>query len=329
MAIAGYLGFKGGTFTFGGLVGVAVSGILISLPGMVIGTVVAVVRRPHLARAADARTENALLHLIVQLAITAVFWISFFYLAEYVFSTPDRMFEAVRTGDLKQAESLIQYNHDLALSRTYPGGSTPLHEAVSLGRRDIAELLLSKGDQVNARNYMHRTPLHIAAATGSKSMVELLLANKADVNVRDERGEMPLHRATLGLDKDIFRILLVNGADINAKGYNGWTPLYYAAGYCQHEVTHQAFTDPQTFVEFLLDNNADVNARDGVGETPLHAAVRCGSRGVVELLLNHHADVNARARIGLDVSGMTPLALAATMGQQDMVELLHQHGASR
>jgi ankyrin repeat protein len=60
-----------------------------------------------------------------------------------------------------------------------PIKQTPLHYSVQEGYKDIAELLLAHGAEVNAKNYKESTPLHNAASYGHKDMVELLLANKS------------------------------------------------------------------------------------------------------------------------------------------------------
>ncbi len=58
-------------------------------------------------------------------------------------------------------------------------GWTPLHNAAT---KEIAELLIAEGADVNAKGYLDGTPLHPAAWYGHKEVVELLIANGADVN---------------------------------------------------------------------------------------------------------------------------------------------------
>jgi len=45
---------------------------------------------------------------------------------------------------------------------------------------------------VNAKNTYERTALYWAASKGHKEIVELLIANGADVNVQADRGDTPL-----------------------------------------------------------------------------------------------------------------------------------------
>ena len=106
------------------------------------------------------------------------------------------------------------------------GGLTPLLQAAANGHKEIAELLITKGADVNV-NVNGTTPLHIAAFNGHKEVAELLIANGADVNAKDEDGMTPLlHTITIyGYNKEIAELLIAAGGDVNAKDGEGGTPL--------------------------------------------------------------------------------------------------------
>ena len=72
------------------------------------------------------------------------------------------------------------------------GGETPLHNAVSRPRTQVAELLIAKGAAINAPDADGLTPLHSAVAQGNLAAVKLLLANKAELNARDAEAKTPL-----------------------------------------------------------------------------------------------------------------------------------------
>ena len=81
---------------------------------------------------------------------------------------------------------------------------------------NVAELLVAKKAEVNAKDDKGDTPLHSAAKYDHKDVAEFLLANKADVNAQNNSGNMPLHAAA-GF-KDIVELLLSNKAEVSASG---------------------------------------------------------------------------------------------------------------
>jgi ankyrin repeat protein len=82
-------------------------------------------------------------------------------------------------------------------------GQTPIQLAAAGGFYEIAELLIEAGAAADARDAYGTTPLHEAVSRGRrelpkgrfKDVAELLLARDADVNARDEQGQTPLHAA--------------------------------------------------------------------------------------------------------------------------------------
>jgi len=85
-------------------------------------------------------------------------------------------------------------------------GLTPLHTAAGRGHKEIVELLITAGADVNAKGDYGWTPLHKAAAAfeDHKEVVELLIAKGADVNAKDMHGETPLDM-TYGETADLLR----------------------------------------------------------------------------------------------------------------------------
>jgi len=83
--------------------------------------------------------------------------------------------------------------------------------ALNQKRTAVAELLITKGADVNAKNKDGITPLHLAAAFGEKDVAEKLLARKAEVNARDNDGGTPLHYAVAQGREDVARLLRQHG----------------------------------------------------------------------------------------------------------------------
>jgi len=93
----------------------------------------------------------------------------------------------------------------------------------------ILRILLAKKANVNAARKDGITPLIAAAgATESKEMVDLLISNGADVNGKDQEGATALMHAAAAGNAEIISTLLAKGADINAKDKKGRTAEVHA-----------------------------------------------------------------------------------------------------
>lgn len=109
------------------------------------------------------------------------------------------------------------------LARAYSSdGWTPLHLAGFFGQPEIAEILIARGADVNARsrNPMQNRPLHAAAAGRSRDAVRLLLEHGADVNARQHGGWTALHAASQNGDVEMVRLLVGGGADLDLRADN-------------------------------------------------------------------------------------------------------------
>ena len=82
------------------------------------------------------------------------------------------------------------------------------------------------------------TPLHWAARTGAKDVAELLLVKGAEVNARDDRGNTALHLAALYNRDEFAQLLVTKGADADVANTDGKTPLDLAV-----ERGHNAIVD--------------------------------------------------------------------------------------
>jgi len=115
-------------------------------------------------------------------------------------------------------------------------GDTALHMAAAAHQRDIAELLIAHGADVNARNRMGTQPLHYAAdanhrnadAAAQADTIGYLVAAGADPNAVCKRGVAPLHRAVRTRSSSAVRALLAAGANPGKKNRNGSTPQQLA-----------------------------------------------------------------------------------------------------
>ena len=110
-------------------------------------------------------------------------------------------------------------------------GYTPLHVAMfSIKHKQIVEMLVNKGGDVNALPASGATPLFFAVIRDQKDDVQFLLDHGANVNLPDAYGDTCLDMALRLKYGGIIQILLDKGADINALDQSQHRPLSYAMG---------------------------------------------------------------------------------------------------
>ncbi|EGG21420.1 hypothetical protein DFA_01304 [Cavenderia fasciculata] len=112
-------------------------------------------------------------------------------------------------------------------------GYTAMHCAVNQGHFEMAEKLLVKGSDPNARTSTGSTPLHLLSkychAPKAIKLASLLIEAGAFINHKDIKFEAPLHRATLPTNNNEFlKLLLLNGANPNILNKRGRTPIHVA-----------------------------------------------------------------------------------------------------
>jgi ankyrin repeat protein len=154
---------------------------------------------------------------------------------------------------------------------------TPLILAVKSGDREMIELLLAKGADINGADCQWgKTPL---AYAGDLALVDLLLKKGADVN-RGGRYVSPLVGALQDKNKQLLAHLLEKGGNANQvqPGWHGETLL------------HKAAADPaydSSYIQLLLEHGADAKLKDDEGFTAYDVAVAKGRKDIAALLLEN------------------------------------------
>ena len=79
-----------------------------------------------------------------------------------------------------------------------------MHYAIWKGHKIIAQLLIAKGADVNAKTKYGYTPLHTASDSGYKEIAELLITAGANVNANQLGGEKNIGKTPLdrAIDND-------------------------------------------------------------------------------------------------------------------------------
>jgi ankyrin repeat protein len=234
------------------------------------------------------------------------------------------LFVAVYKGDVNSARDALERGADVN-SRDDYSKETALMGAAKKGHREVVELLIAKGADVNAvigSSQNRCGALTYAARENHVDIVRLLIAKGAKVFML--QGANALRLAAHNNHTRVSMILIEHGAQVNNRGDNNKTTLMEAVQNGNEEL-----------VKNLIQHRADVNARKGNGVTPLMIAVDKGDVKIVMILLDQGADVTARSHVYshksrkfVRDSGATALARAMKKGNNEIVAILKKHGAT-
>ncbi|KAJ5188138.1 hypothetical protein N7491_004463 [Penicillium cf. griseofulvum] len=188
--------------------------------------------------------------------------------------------------------------------------SNALQAASLEGHKEVAQMLLDRGANINASGGRYGNALQAASSRGHKEVVQILLDRGANVNASGGRHGNALQAASSGGHKEVVQILLERGSNIT---YHQLVNALEAASSRGHKEV----------VQVLLDCGANVNTQDGQYSNALEAASSGGHKEVVQMLLDYGADVNARRRFGKNA-----LEAASLGGHKEVVQMLLDCGAN-
>ena len=186
-------------------------------------------------------------------------------------------------------------------NRPADDGFPPLIAALSCARsalgspargdvREIVELLLAHGSDVQQRGLNDYTPLHWAAGDGDPAMVDLLLAHGADPNeiTRIDDMETALEVAAVAGHSAVVGRLrpLTTRLDWEDASRTG---------------------DVKTLTRMVRAGH-DVDARDGYGQTALMRAAHAGHLEAVRWLIAHEADLDHTSKFHLSALMLAVIA---------------------
>jgi ankyrin repeat protein len=245
-------------------------------------------------------------------------------------NTPNHLAEtplmyAAYVGSLDAMKLLLKEGASVNL-QSQSGATALIWAATDL---DKVRLLIAHGANVNLATKRGRTALLVAAMSDpSAAIVKLLLEKGADSKAVDFLKTTPLRAATLGNDTETIGMLIEAGVDVNAADLPGITPLMMAAGWNGNARAVQMLLAKGANAKAVSRPVMGLPAKNGASEfgslTALLMAAPFGPPDLIRNLLDAGSDVNAK-----DVRGMTPLMLAVAADHQDpaIVKLLLERGA--
>jgi ankyrin repeat protein len=254
---------------------------------------------------------------------------------------------AAEAGDLEAVRQALDKGGGPDASS---GRATALGVAAFFGRREIAELLLEKGADIDKGDNENDAPALFQAVFGLEpEMAAFLVERGADVNRKTRPGMSPLMLASTSKQAGIAAMLLERGADVAARDEEGRTPLMYAATSGSQEIVgflldRGALADEiskggatalmaaaeeghEDIVGMLLERGADAKFRNDFGWTALWSAVDNGRAEIVRLLLEKGAEVDVPLTGELGVNNPTPLHLAIYRFKPEIARMLVEAGA--
>ncbi|XP_025094753.1 tankyrase-1-like isoform X2 [Pomacea canaliculata] len=251
------------------------------------------------------------------------------------------LLEGARQADLARVKKYLSV--DVVNFKHPYNGDSALHCAAASPfpkRKQVVELLIRKGANLNDKNKDYLTALHIAADKAHYDVMDVLLKHGAKVNGLDSLGQTALHRVAQQGNMQACRLLMSYAVDPTIVSHQGYTAAQLATENIQKllqedppvggtdidlQLLEAAKAGDLDLVKKLVTTNVHaVNCRDvdGRHSTPLHFAAGYNRVAVVEYLLEHGADVHAK-----DKGGLVPLHNACSYGHYEVTELLIKHGA--
>jgi ankyrin repeat protein len=282
-----------------------------SFQGLAGGDYVIWARKPRFETARDTANVHANSRLRIDFEMSAASHFLVMGGAMAAIRTEEHpLVKAVSENDLTTVKTLAFTSPNINSIQTQSGLSL-LAEAVSNGNREIVNVLLMAGANVNARTRGGRTALMFVSDKTSVELVRDLLTYGANVNARDDFGDNATIVAAEASTVAVLKELINAGAKIDVTNSSGQSALFGAA---RHNVEA---------IELLIKYGVDPNVRDEDGQTALMATASYGEIEVFQKLLDKGAEINLA-----DYEGRTTLMAAAANDDPAIAELLIKLGAN-
>jgi ankyrin repeat protein len=134
------------------------------------------------------------------------------------------------------------------------------------------------------------TPLHLAVKNQNKDLLEMLLDTGADVNIKSTTGLTPLHLAAINRNEELSKMLLDKGSNVNIQSTtDGSTPFMLAVTYAADN--DLSFDYYEKILDFLIDNNANINIKNKWGMSPFYVAMNKRGKNTWHYLLDNGANI--------------------------------------
>lgn len=114
--------------------------------------------------------------------------------------------EASGKGDLPVVKALLNKSPELVKARYEFLSQTPLHYAAMGGHKEVAEVLIASGSEIDAKDAAGSTPLTYAVMMQKKDLIVLFISKGANPEIKNNKDDSPLSLSEK--NKDINKLLI-------------------------------------------------------------------------------------------------------------------------
>lgn len=209
--------------------------------------------------------------------------------------THNLLMDALMVENIDFALLLVENGADLYYKDAK--GVTTLLQAAHRGMANVTAAIISKHDKTKQPNFIDEsseddiTPLIAACSEGHKEVADLLIAAGADVNAKDKDGTNALMAAASRGHTEVVEVLLNAKCNVNAQNSDGHTALMFAYNgknqvetlferYAQYggndasaddggtgAIIRKALESHTSLVDLLIRKGADQSIKDKEGHT--------------------------------------------------------------
>jgi len=241
-------------------------------------------------------------------------------------------------NDVKLVKERLENGSPAQLKRSTIEMGTPLHAAAINENKEIVNLLLSAGVNIETGNFLKDSPLLTCIEKGKYEMAKYLIENGADVNKKGCQNRHSFSKLILfSWDISFAKYLLQKGCDINQTAIDKQSLLSDAASSNNEEALKFLLTNginraylnsalcwaiirnAVDSVRLLLDNGGDLNEMyascKGIEKGLYHTVIeRKGYDKMLCLLIEKGIDFKATPEravvVGIDKSKLSPFEYA-------------------
>ena len=168
------------------------------------------------------------------------------------------------------------------VDRRRHNGQTAISVAVRKNYKEMVEMLLKEGCDVNCPDMKGETPIFVAIRNGKKPAVKMLVEANCDVNYLNHKGQSVIFSAVQRGQKDLLEYLISVGCDLDVSDHTSTTPLMYALqlntlSNLSFVNTRRSATHAQIdLIKLIVMSTNNLDMRDTIGSTALHkATIEC------------------------------------------------------